>query len=326
MGDIWQHWRDALAGREVAIHEGKPQAGFWKLRRRKDGPWLPVAIWEADGAMICVVAGEAEADVARVWTWCAKRPITEEAYRHWEQHKAWPDDIPAPAARGIGDNRPPATLAERVAETVGAALAWVGATPIDSQLQADIAGNRLTALRDLAKEIKGEWDAKREPILKADLALAQEYKPLAAAIAEVVSRIRDAVNGWIAAEDARRRAEAAKAEAEFRAAEAARRKAEEERRAAIQTAAAEGKPMPSLLPLPEPEAPRKVQNVQIGGAIGQKLGARKTTIVVVTDHAAALAYFADHPKVRELIEKLAAAAVKAGAEVPGTEKREEKRV
>lgn len=326
MTDVWAHWRAACAGQPREIHEGQPQAGFWKMRRRKDGPYFPVAIWPGDdGALVCLVGGEAEPNVSRTWSWCAKHPIPETVYRHWETHRRWPDDVHEPE-RGIGDNAPPETLTDRVVAEVAAAQEWAVKTQIDSDLQANIAGNRITALRQLAKEVEAEHEQKKRPILEEGRRIDGVYKPLLKLIAEAADAIKSGLSAWMRAEDARRAEEQRKAMEAYRKAEDERRLAEAARKAAIFKAAADSAPLPPLLPIPEPPPPPEKKKVQVGGARGAKLGLRTITKCRITDYAQALAHFAEHEKVRAVVEQLAAAAVKAGGTVPGAEAYEEKGV
>ena len=55
MSDAYQFWRDSLAGKKPEIHADAPQAGRYRMRRFKDGPYLPVAIFPQDGALKAAV-------------------------------------------------------------------------------------------------------------------------------------------------------------------------------------------------------------------------------------------------------------------------------
>jgi hypothetical protein len=109
MRDEFQHWRDALAGRPVEIHADVPQPGYYKVRAGKDGPWLPVAIWRKDGAVVCRVGGETR-DPAEVWTWAAKHPVAKDAAKQAFATGQWPGDV------GIGHNSGDLTLADEITE------------------------------------------------------------------------------------------------------------------------------------------------------------------------------------------------------------------
>jgi hypothetical protein len=53
-----EHYQANLAGKSVPLHDGAPQVGFYKMRKARGGPWLPVAIWNRDGTLVCRVAKE----------------------------------------------------------------------------------------------------------------------------------------------------------------------------------------------------------------------------------------------------------------------------
>lgn len=108
-------WRSALeavaAGKRVpAITANDPQCGFYMIRSRKDGPWLPASITlEADvdeetGELlgperhVCEVAGVPR-NAMDVWTWLAKNPISQERYMQMLGDllpEATPGPAPAP--------------------------------------------------------------------------------------------------------------------------------------------------------------------------------------------------------------------------------------
>lgn len=84
--DDREWWRAAIAGDKPAI-TAEPQAGFYKRRLVKGGPFVPVHIWiereldEAgdllsDEVVKCTVDGVL-ADVDSHWSYCCARPITE---------------------------------------------------------------------------------------------------------------------------------------------------------------------------------------------------------------------------------------------------------
>ena len=120
MTDIWQFWRDALAGKEPAIDADSPQCGFFKLREGKDGPWSPVMIRMAGDTMRCRVGDDSDADPFKVWTWCASRPISKEDAKHAFETGSFPGDAPA-----IGDNSGDLSLVERLSEYIIASLEWL---------------------------------------------------------------------------------------------------------------------------------------------------------------------------------------------------------
>lgn len=83
--DQYRWYQAALRGDRPEIHDGEPQAGCFRMRMVKDGPFVPVLIWleqqidpetgelTGDEVLRCTVDGH-HTDPVQVWTRC--RPIT----------------------------------------------------------------------------------------------------------------------------------------------------------------------------------------------------------------------------------------------------------
>lgn len=80
--------REGLASKGVST----PEAGYYEMRSRKDGPWQPVHIWfgpskdpatgeECDRSP-CWQALQAgvSVDALEIWPYCCARPISHEQY------------------------------------------------------------------------------------------------------------------------------------------------------------------------------------------------------------------------------------------------------
>ena len=82
--------RDAVAGRPVERHDGIPEAGWYRMKRVKGGPWVAVQIvcerdlddetgeLAAPERLIAIFDG-ARCDAAAVWTYV--QPISHDEYR-----------------------------------------------------------------------------------------------------------------------------------------------------------------------------------------------------------------------------------------------------
>ena len=95
-------WYEAVAagGREIARHDGDPQAGWFKGRMVKGGPWVPVRLWlhqsiDPDTGELDEpekLMGEQNGrsiNPALVWTYL--RPISLEEYEALtERHRTLP--------------------------------------------------------------------------------------------------------------------------------------------------------------------------------------------------------------------------------------------
>lgn len=313
--DHYEWYRDALAGKRPAIHDGQPQCGYFKRRNGKDGPWIAAAIWKSGESTQCRV-GKTMADATTEWTWLAKNPITEAEARHFFTEGRWPSED-APIA-GIGDNRPsdPFEALKFDIEAELEAARDLAKGGVFSKEQADRFGNRIGALRDLGTKAEKTRTEEKEPHLNAGRAVDAKYGPMVKKVDAALKHLRKMVGDWMAAEEAKQRAAQQEAEKARREAEAARLKAE-------QDAAAANLPPPveaELPPLPEVHAVK----VQAGGVTGRAVSLRTVKRCVVTDHKKALKKFADHEEVVALVAKLAERALKAGTVVPGAELVEER--
>jgi hypothetical protein len=316
MSDQFQFWRDALDGKSPAIHEDAPQPGYYKLRRGKDAPWVPVAIWYRDGELVCRVGPDMRYPL-EVWVSCADNPVAKDDAKHAFQHGTWPGDVPV-----AGHNSQALTLAEEIADAAEQALAWLkGLGHIASKTDSDKAANWRAKLLDLSKKADKERDEKKRPHLEAGRAIDAEYKPLVTTATDAANELRDALTAWMKAEEAKLRAEQ---EAKRKAAEEEASKQREAAGAARREAEAKNlppPPEPEDVPLPMFDEPVKVQ---AGGQRGRKAGLRTITVYEVTDYVAALEHCKNHPDVIAAVEKVAKAQAKAGATVPGVVTREEK--
>lgn len=317
MKDVWQWWRDALAGNAPEMSADKPECGFFKIRDGKDGPWLPVMIRMDGDVMRCRVADDSRADPLKIWTWCAKNPISKEDAKYAFETGNFPGDAPA----AIGDNSGDLSLAEQIKDYAAQALSWLKKHGIKDTASKDRAANYRQELLRLSKEADAQRVAEKKPHDEAAKAVQKKWTPLIDEASEAAEILRRELGAFMVAE---KRAADAKAqatyEAEMKAAAAARAEIEAQRAKQMRDdpIAALTSPEPELPTAPLPPEPVKIQ---AGGQRGRKTGLREVTRYIVTDHAKALAFFADSKDVRELIGKLAERASKAGVVVPGVEKK-----
>lgn len=306
----YDFWLAALRGDKVDINEDAPQSGFWRMRRHKDGPWLPVMIRMHDGRLRCRVGDDSGADAHDTWVRCAKYPVSKEDAKVAFETGAWPSDAPL-------SNSANATPLELLTDYIATASAWFAGKTLNTQRLVDEAANYATELLRLKAVADKERDSLVRPHLEAQREINGKYKPAIDDADNLAKMIKRATDDFLRAEKARREAEArAKYEAERRAAEIARQEVEKARAKQLidDPIAALTSTEPELPAMPAPPEPVKVQ---AGGQRGRKMGLRTYTEYVVDDHAAALAFFADHEKVRDLVKSLATMACKANVQVPG---------
>lgn len=308
--DLYQTWRDSLAGKPVQVLEDAPAAGFWKFKRA--GEWRAVAIWLQGEQLVAKQAHGDMVDPHALWLGAARNPISEAEYRHVDIHGAWPG-----LEAAIGHNQGPVSLAEEVAQSVADLSAWLAAQPTDGEVDdvtENMAANKRTALTKLAKQVEAEHETRKRPVLEQGRAIDAEYKPLLRQIEDATKSLRTRLGRWLAAREDRQLREA-RAEA-ARKAEEARKAAEVQRQAAS----------PSEPPAPAPESvvPASAPKVRAGGALGPRVGLKTVKRAVITDYAAALAHFADHEKVRAVVEQLCQHAARDGHPAPGCQITEER--
>jgi hypothetical protein len=321
--DIYQPYRDMLAGREVPIHADRPYPGRYKMKR--NGAFVPVAIGpDSDGNILAQVDGKMM-DAEAVWTHCAKHPVPQNAYKFRLANGHWPDE-PKPS---IGHNMPSdpfeALLAE-IADKSEQANSLLNQHPeIKAQQTCDLFRNMQAQLLALHKRADTLHEEQKRPVLDQGRAIDERFR-FRGAIRVLTERLRSRFETFLKVEE-RRQQEAArqKYEAERAAAEAERKRIEVERAKLM-----ENDPIQALTtPAPElpelPLAPEPVK-VQAGGGFGRKAGLKSVWVPVLTDFDAAVKHYADNAKLRELVQKLADADVRTGKRtIPGFDVKEDRR-
>jgi hypothetical protein len=298
--DKYSYWRNALAGTFGPVHDGDPQAGFYRARNKAAGKDDPVAIWFDEAGSAFAVRWKEPVSADEIWTHACKRPISEEVYRGVIASGHWPDDIEVM----IGSNNPPDAEAEadEIQSAIDAALAEL-AKPAETQTDCDRLANHRDRLAKLYKAQEQERKEKKQPHMDAAKAVDEAFKPVLSKIEEAGNKIKKAITAWLLKEEGRRRAEALEQ----------MKKDEEARKAA----AAANQPAPEPAPVPEVERPK-------AGTTGRSTALRTYKSAVITDYAAALKHFAETPEIKEVIQQLANRAARAGVPVPGCDVKEER--
>jgi hypothetical protein len=306
MTDAFQPYRDMLAGKEVPIHADQPYPGRYKMKR--GNRFVAVLINHDSDGNIKARVGSEIVDALPIWTYCAKHPITKADYDAFNESGRFPGEI------DIGHNSGDLSLAEEINDAAARANEWLGSKAIVTKVDADTAANMRARLLDLSKKADKERDEKKRPHLEAGRAIDAEYKPLVEAATSAANAIRDALTQWMRAEEAKQRAEAE-----------AKRKAEQERLDKERAALIAANPIAEFTEEPPlPLAPVEPPKVQAGGQAGRKAGLRTITRYELTDYAAALEHVKNHKDVIAAVEKACFAMAKAGADVPGVKKIEER--
>jgi hypothetical protein len=197
---------------------------------------------------------------------------------------------------------------------------WLAKRPtILQQADANLAVNMQKELLRLNKEADALHKAEKAPALEKARAIDDKFR-FRAEVADVADKLRKVFGRFMADEEARQKAASVakwKEEQARVAAEQARLQAEREEKLRTDPVAAltEDPPVMPQLPLgPEPV------RVQAGGGVGRRAGLRDSWTGVIEDYPAALAYFADHPDVKSVVQKLVTHVVrdaKGAIKLPG---------
>lgn len=347
----YDHWKAQLAHFEntvnprPAIVAEQPMPGRYRVRARKGGPRLALAIWmrwsdegEPLGLMCTKLDGAkrdesgklvrmpvAPGDIARAWTWCADHPVSGPEFKHYAEHGHWPDeaDVANGGVTANGSNLPDDPFECMTAERDGLlerAQSFFNetGTKLVNKEQCDRATNLADALRKINKEADGLFATEKAPFLKGGRAVDAKFA-FRKQIEETVKKLSKLGEAWMIAEERRLDAERrAKIKEE-------RKRLEEERQklASQDVALAELDRATPELPL-EP-APVKVN---AGGAYGAKSGLKSIWRARIIDYPATLQHFANHPQVKDLVASLANGLMrtsKGTVAIPGVEAVEERK-
>jgi hypothetical protein len=321
--DLYATWRALLAGEKAALHESEPACGFYRLSRSKDDKTMVgVAIWAKDPDTtelpghdgVYAKRDDRMVDIERVWPFCARYPVTEEAYRAWADTGAWPDDhVLAPPAIGHNSGDDIEVLRDQIESASAGASDYAA---IDSDEKQAKAQSLRARLLELGREAKKKREALVRPHLDAQKEINSLWMPLEKESQAAADKVRDAMSAWETEKDRRWREAQRQAEAERRAADEAARKA-----------ADAGKPVPIMETAPVVDA-GPTPLVQVKGAYGKAATVKTVNVATITDQDAFTAWpqVHDHPKLKTVLGDLAQRAVDAGLEPPGVEIEQRKKV
>ena len=223
MSQPYTYWHNALMGQFGPIHENDPQCGYYRMRLRRGGEWVPVAIFrEDDGEVIALCKGEMK-DAFEVWTWCCRYPVDYEVYRAVaEEGKPWPEDVmvsgladptaksPYPPAGNpspttlptIGHNSSGVTEAEGLLEEIEA-LKYLSSTwleeigSIATQTDADRAANYAERFGMLETKAEALRTSAKRPILEEGRRIDADWKPVIARASDNKAKMKKALEGTV---------------------------------------------------------------------------------------------------------------------------------
>jgi hypothetical protein len=305
--DQYSFWRRRMAGEVIPIHDGEPQAGFYRLVG-KDGYSQPVAYWFGkEGDLRCRIGNKDVNDQTanERWPWASKKPITHEVYKAVIAGGPWPDQHEGVTRDRANSAGAPADdsfegLKDRIEDLARDAEALIKAGDAPDQSSADRASDLANRLAELQKRADAARKVEKKPHDDAVAAVQAKWNPLLG-VADVYKRIKAVVvTPFRVAEDQKRKA------------------AEAEARQIADEAAKAGRPAPEIAPVQ-----RSTPKAGSGGR--RSVALRTVKMVTITDRAALLTFFAEYEQVTEVLQKLAEKVTAAGVTVPGITITEEQR-
>lgn len=315
-GDCGELTRNQIAS--LGVSEGDAQPGFYRKRKFKNGPFIPVAIWQDDtGHMLCVCGGDM-VDAGEIWTFACRNPISEATYRMIEAGGSWPDQPPT-IGHNSGDvpTDPFEALKLEFEQEREQAQEFLK-SKIETKDRADMAASWSKKLAAIAKKATDLHKVEKQPHLDASRAVDDKWRDLKEDPKSLSTDIKRAMDDFLREEDRKER--------QRRAEELAEKQAQLQK--AIAEAQAEGsgsqpEEVQSLIKQVEQVAKTPI-NAQ-AGRTGSKVSLRTFVSARIVDYDKALKALSNHPEMKSLVEQLANRAVRAGIDLDGVERHEEKR-
>lgn len=334
MTDPYVYWRAALNARPATsvAPPANPQAGFWRMEKagnalRKTPLWQPVAIWFDERAeMQCLVDGE-EAHPGIAWKFCAQHPVEEAQYHAALLAGVWHDDyaiqlkadldrdpIEKPVKPDKIDqprlNTPDLDGFDAIRHELEAEIETAEEllkTPVKDQETADRVGIWAKKLAEIEARAEARRVVEKEPHLTASREVDARWKPVTSRADAVAKRLKAHLQTFLMLAKA---AERARAESErVKAAEAWTK---------VGTIDDEGERAKIVAEAQAAEEVAVARNAT-AGRTGMKVGLRSEKRGRIVDYDKCLAAVANHPEIREVVEKLAQRSAKGGNPLPGVE-------
>lgn len=329
--DQFANWRRRLAGEKIPFRDGEPDPGFYRNRD------IPVAFWfGADETTLrCHINGNNVTDRGQInqyWTYCCMTPVSRQDYDVRRQTGSWPNQSAAVTA-SLSNSAPldPETfegLQDQIGILSNEAQMLIDKGGAETQEAADQAADIATRLGELWKKADEKRVEEKSPHYNAAIAVDNKWRPLLNS-ASLYSLIKEKViTPFLKA--AKARLDKEEADRTAAAIEAARlqREQDNQHRADVDKALATGTVVPEPpkaiepTPPPTPATPlptRSVTGSAIAGSRGRRVSSRKVKVAKINDYDAALAHFAQHADVKDLVQELATKSAKIGVVTPGCE-------
>jgi hypothetical protein len=194
----WTWWQNALVGSAASITDGEPQTGYYRVRRKGQDGFSPVAYWidSKTGKQRCHLDG-ADFDPQRaleLWPYASKRPVTAEAYDERLRTGKWPDEH----AAVVGHNKSPVAddidaLKDRIEDLAREAEKLIAAGPAQTDAESDQASDLAQTFGELEGKISRLHKNEKEPHLEAGRVVDRKWFGLRDRAAELKRRLKLAV-------------------------------------------------------------------------------------------------------------------------------------
>lgn len=195
--EIWAHWTHP-----DPIMHGPPQCGYYVVRRKRR--LTPVAIFpEIIGLGALLGRGERAADIARIWDWCGRAPISYEEYKYWEEHGRFADEVETVAPEYDHNAEDPgADFRDQLIDLVGKVekfIASAGPVITDDAIAGQLANYReMLSLAHKGAELhlKDEITGMQQQIAHR----RELWAPPIDAVEEVMGKIKALLTPWMRAQ------------------------------------------------------------------------------------------------------------------------------
>ncbi|MBO0141461.1 hypothetical protein JZX87_09830 [Agrobacterium sp. Ap1] len=326
--NAWAWWQAALAGNFGPIHDSSPEWGYYRVRDGKNGPFLPVAIWQENGEWIALRNGQTT-DAAAIWTWVCRNPITEDAYHAAMAGKGWGDE--PEQVRGMGDNLPSDPFEALKLEFAGEQelAETLLKSKVETQDQANKIGVLSKRIAGITKRATDLHKVEKAPHLEAGRAVDDKWRDLKEEPDALSKKLKRHLDAYLQEQQRieleRQRKAREEAERIQREADAARIAAEQAS-AKNDNSAAEAAVEAERLAQQAAAAERETQARNASaGRTGAKVSLRTFTYAEITDFEKLLMALKDRPEIKEVVETLAHRAARSGVELAGMAIKSEQR-
>lgn len=242
------------------------------------------------------------------------------------------NDMTPPA---MGHNNPlpydPDMLAKHVkaaSDLAAEAAPWLKKGEVESEAEASQLSDVIAKARKLYKDADDSRKAEKQPHMDASKAVDDAFRVAVSALEKTATALKPIIGAWLKKVEDEKRAEAA------RQAEIARKAKEEADRLAAQAAASNDAMAAAQAEAAQAEATKLEKTAEKAskakGSVGSATGAgrsmslRTVTTAQIDNLNLVYRHFHEHPDVRDVLQRLATAAVRSGDAVPGTTKIETK--